>query len=115
MTVCSPSTVSRANDESIYLIAKRMKTVNHNWKPCLWLLILLQLNEVDNAAAMEKEPEFGLHLDIASPGDISSFFWAHSQAPPPGLVECDVAYGEQTCQGLQKIWLCGPCHCMVLL
>jgi hypothetical protein len=35
-----------------------------------------------------------VHLDIVSPGDISSFFWAHSQAPPSGLVECNVAYGE---------------------
>lgn len=35
-----------------------------------------------------------MHLDIASYGDMSSFFWAHSQPPPPGLVECNVSYGE---------------------
>lgn len=57
----------------------------------VWLYV--QTNEIDNAAAEEKEPEYGVHLDIASYGDISSFFWAHSQAPPPGLVECNVAYG----------------------
>lgn len=65
---------------------------------------VLQLNEVDNAAAEEKTPEFGLHLDITSPGDISSFFWAHSRAPPPGLVECNVAYGRQpSCKNATKI------------
>ena len=54
----------------------------------------MQLDEVNQAAAEGKEPAFGVHLDIASYGDMSSFFWAHSQPPPPGLVECDVAYGE---------------------
>jgi fatty acid synthase len=54
----------------------------------------LQLNEVDEAAALQKAPKFGVHLNIVSPGDISSFFWTHSQAPPPGLVECNVAYGK---------------------
>ena len=58
------------------------------------------MNEVDNAAALEKAPKCGVHLDIVSPGDISSFFWAHSQAPPPGLVECNVAYGAQLPLGL---------------
>ena len=54
----------------------------------------MQLDEVNQAAAEGKEPAFGVHLDIASYGDMSSFFWAHSQPPPPGLVECNVAYGE---------------------
>ena len=54
----------------------------------------MQLDEVNQAAAEGKEPAFGVHLDIASYGDMSSFFWAHSQPPPPGLVECDVAYGK---------------------
>ena len=54
----------------------------------------MQLDEVNQAAAEGKEPAFGVHLDIASYGDMSSFFWAHSQPPPAGLVECDVAYGE---------------------
>jgi len=54
----------------------------------------VQLDEVNQAAAEEKAPEFGVHLDIASYGDMSSFFWAHSQAPPPGLIECNVAYGR---------------------
>lgn len=56
--------------------------------------MLVQLGEVDAAASEGKAPEYGVHLDIASYGDISSFFWAHSQPPPPGLVECNVAYGE---------------------
>ena len=51
---------------------------------------------MDTAASEGKEPEYGVHLDIASYGDISSFFWAHSQPPPPGLVECDVAYGARS-------------------
>ena len=55
---------------------------------------MLQLDEVNQAAAEGKKPAFGVHLDIASYGDMSSFFWAHSQPPPPGLIECDVAYGE---------------------
>ncbi len=55
-----------------------------------------QLGEVDAAASRVSAPEHGVHLDIASPGDISSFFWAHSQPPPPGLVECSVAYGTHT-------------------
>ena len=60
----------------------------------------MQLDEVNQAAAEGKEPAFGVHLDIASYGDMSSFFWAHSQPPPPGLVECDVAYGElPRCRG----------------
>ena len=54
----------------------------------------VQLGEVDAAASEGKTPDYGVHLDIASYGDISSFFWAHSQPPPPGLVECNVAYGE---------------------
>lgn len=56
---------------------------------------LRQLTEVDAAAAEGKAPEHGVHLDIVTPGDIGSFFWAHSRAPPPGLVECDVAYGAR--------------------
>ena len=59
---------------------------------------MLQLDEVNQAAAEGKEPAFGVHLDIASYGDMSSFFWAHSQPPPPGLIECDVAYGEAPAQ-----------------
>ncbi|CAK0786732.1 hypothetical protein CVIRNUC_009946 [Coccomyxa viridis] len=55
---------------------------------------IVELDEVNQAAAEGKEPAFGVHLDIASYGDMSSFFWAHSQPPPPGLVECDVAYGS---------------------
>ena len=54
----------------------------------------VQLDEVNEAAAEGKDPAFGVHLDIASYGDMSSFFWAHSQAPPSGLIECNVAYGE---------------------
>ena len=54
-----------------------------------------QLAEVDAAASEGKAPEHGVHLDIVTPGDIGSFFWAHSRAPPPGLVECDVAYGAR--------------------
>jgi len=68
----------------------------------------VQLDEVNQAAAEEKAPEFGVHLDIASYGDMSSFFWAHSQAPPPGLIECNVAYGERH---LPVIMLLSPeCH-----
>ena len=54
----------------------------------------VQLEEVNEAAAEGKDPAFGVHLDIASYGDMSSFFWAHSQAPPSGLIECNVSYGE---------------------
>ncbi len=54
----------------------------------------VQLEEVNEAAAEGKDPAFGIHLDIASYGDMSSFFWAHSQPPPPGLIECNVSYGE---------------------
>ncbi|EIE23140.1 hypothetical protein COCSUDRAFT_47508 [Coccomyxa subellipsoidea C-169] len=83
--------------EQMLAIAGRMDLVNNIFQNGVHGSLrntLVELNEVDNAAALEKAPKCGVHLDIVSPGDISSFFWAHSQAPPPGLVECNVAYGS---------------------
>ena len=53
-----------------------------------------QTEELVASSAAAIEPQHGVHLDIATYGDISSLFWAHNPPPAAGNVVCDVAFGE---------------------
>ncbi|EIE22203.1 ketoacyl-synt-domain-containing protein [Coccomyxa subellipsoidea C-169] len=82
--------------EQMLAIAGRLDLVNNmfdNGVHGSLRISLVELDELENAAAAETAPKIGVHLDIASPGDISSFMWAHSQAPPACLLQCNVAFG----------------------